>query len=143
MQLPGVPHPLAGLAAGPLVDWLTQDEYLARCAGCHRCHPEIFNPICAPIHEGHLAIRFDVRLAFAFVYLNGEPIMDCYEVVAGPGGHALRHMWPLRSCPCGSGNVMSYRQESDGFSVLIDPRAYGKGRVVPPRAKLAYAQHTG
>jgi hypothetical protein len=71
--------------------------------------------------EGHLAIRFDPSLVWAKVFLAGEQIFDCFEVLAGEGGWALRVHTPGVLCPCGSGEIFSFLDMSDEYSVRYEP----------------------
>ena len=67
--------------------------------------------------EAHFAVRFGDTTQFE-VLLDGEKICNCVEVMAGPGGWALRvpeDPW----CPCGKElhSVALYLDRNDGYSV--------------------------
>jgi hypothetical protein len=85
------------------------------CA-CRNCDPSLA-PDGPRLGEHHLAVRFgDVE---AVGYLDGEPIMNCFEIWAGTPGQAWRIGNPPHLCWC-SGDVCVY----------IDVGNYSVGRIV-------------
>jgi hypothetical protein len=106
--------------------------------GCRVCKPQFFDIQGPPLGEGHVAIRFGhPGCMFASVFLAGVQIFDCYEVLAGPGGWALRYVAPeprstirvAALCDCGSGEILRSRHWSNLYSVQYAGIAQG---VVPP-----------
>ncbi len=91
--------------------------------GCESCQPETFDRSGPRESEGHLAVRFgDGATQTA---LNGELIVDVLEMVAGPGGWAIRLAVkppPVAACSCGSGRPELMLDRSDGYSVRISGR---------------------
>lgn len=97
------------------------------CA-CQHCHPERFPDWDTPQDEGHVAIRWmtGAERISAEVYLDGEPLKDCDEAVAGVNGLVVR----LRShqcCPRPSGG------SNDGYCRYVQ---HGHVRVVMQLSEL-------
>ena len=83
--------------------------------GCESCEPLTVSPSETRLGESHFAVHLGDHAMC--VYLDGEQIWDCFEVIAGPGGRAWRDVVPVQFCPCGSGSLLVTVDESDGYSV--------------------------
>lgn len=83
--------------------------------GCEVCDPLTASPSKTRMSEGHFAVHLgDNNMS---VYLDGEQIWDCFEVIAGPEGRAWRHVLPVGFCPCGGGKILRTVDDDDGYSV--------------------------
>lgn len=90
-----------------------------QAAACVVCDPSL-KPIEPRMGEFHFSVHLGDHQATAL--LDGERIHDCVEMVAGPGGWAVRFCLPPMLCPCGSHEFVCGRDFSDGYSISYTKR---------------------
>lgn len=104
--------------------------------GCDVCTPELgYQP--RRLSEAHVSVGLGDWMVE--VRLNGELILDCREMVAGPGGWAVRlsardlddERAPVETiggdyyagpCRCGSDEIEWVRDRADGYSFVSKRR---------------------